>query len=340
MHKKAAFLILALVMAAPCMLATGCDGDDPVAVDTPAEDYREIPLMRTWWTLPSQPIHGRSGTVADAVFGPSDRVETIRWFRPKEKILRRYLDPDLEGAERDMAQHVMEIYLAVDGDQVWDVEDWGGVMSGLDIAAWDISHARYLEFWVNDGEADPHDRSGRIHIDFGEINEDGCWPGGLVGTQQDEDANRNGYFEVMTGWNEDTGLGEITDGHEYSTEYDLSTGTYPYINSMRGNRIWDREDLNHNGFFATHNQYFTVTIDLHETPAEVDVLLDYTDVQELRNMGQTWRKYRIPLGSAMEVSPIGAPDLAHMDHIRLWFEDDWRTSRRVRLQLSELRFSW
>jgi len=308
-----------------------------------------ISLVRTSWTLPSFPLQDADGvTDPDTVFTPAERVETIRWHRPKDRVPRWYLNPALENQELDEAQSVMELYLEDDDDLVWGPEDWGGITRGVSTYGLDLTQAQFVELWLNDGQVDPLLRTGRLHIDFGEISEDGYWPDGVVGTEQNEDANHNNVFEQVDP-NEDTGLGGITDTAEFSNEYDDGSHTYPYINSTRGNRRWDREDANRSGFFDTKNRYFTATIDLRDTPAEVDVVEDYTSeagfggevldrVDELRNKGRSWRKYRIPLSEILPVSLTGDPDLLLVKHVRLWFEDDERTRHTVRLQLSELRF--
>lgn len=299
-----------------------------------------VSLVRPAWTLPSFPVHDGGGNAdPDTAFTPVNRVNTIRWFRPKDKTPRWYLNPDLVNQERDEAQNVMELYLAEDADRTWSPEAWGGIMRGVSSFGLDLTQAQFVELWLNDGEIDPAFRTGRLHIDFGEISEDGYWPGGEVGTEQDEDANNNGLFEQVSP-DEDTGLGGITDALERNNIYDENTRTYPRINSTKKNGEHDREDANNNGFFDTDNQYFTVTIDLADTEAEVDVLRDYGSNSELEANRQAWRKYRIPLSEIVPVTldETQQPDLLNIKHVRVWFEDPERTDREVRLQLSELKF--
>ena len=46
----------------------------------------------------------------------------------------------------------------------------GGIMRGLGRSGIDLTRAQFVELWVNDFISDPAQRSGTLHIDFGEPN--------------------------------------------------------------------------------------------------------------------------------------------------------------------------
>ena len=91
------------------------------------------------------------------------------------------------------------VWLDVDHDGVWDADDWGGIMQGLSRTGRDLSEAESFEIWINDGHPDLSLRRGRLHIDFGYIDEDGFWPRDtdgtvVMGTWEREDVNHDGIF--------------------------------------------------------------------------------------------------------------------------------------------------
>ena len=296
-----------------------------------------ISLVRTAWTLPGLPAAGADGSSATAP-NYEDRVGTIRWFMPEQRVLRRYLNPDLVNQERDETQPAMDLYLRANGG--WQPDSWGGIMRGVSATGLDLQRSQFVEIWLNDKQPDPLLRSGRLHIDFGLISEDGYWPDDAAGepehkTQQDEDADHDKIFKIE----EDTGLGGITDDKDFDPTYGSAADPYPDINSTKGNNSWDLEDANRNGSFELSDQYFSTIIDLRDTEALVDVLEDYNDVADLRAEGHSWRKYRIPLSEIQSITGTGfEPELDRIKHVRIWFEDETRSDEVIWLQLSELRF--
>ncbi len=203
-------------------------------------------------------------------------------------------------------------------------------MRGISRAGLDLTQAQFVEFWVNDFRPDTSGsdlsrvRSGRLHVDFGDIDEDFFWPpdaqGNLtVGTEQWEDANRDGVFT----YEEDIGLDGvwnaertevIREGELYDAEYGSASNPYPAINNTARNNYEDSEDLNDNTVIDRTNAFFSVTVDLRETEPEVDVLYDYAegdyaddpaiqaDLAQLRADGLSWRKYRIRLSDVLAVA--------------------------------------
>ncbi|MCK5407213.1 MAG: hypothetical protein KAJ37_07155, partial [Candidatus Krumholzibacteria bacterium] len=301
-----------------------------------------ISLTRQSWHWASVPIHGQDPGYQQATgdlrdFDAVDRVETNRWFIPKDRVLRRYLNPDLVESERNETQHAMNLFLRAE-DGIWDPEDWGGIMRGISRAGLDLSESQFLEFWINDGVPDRDQRSGKLHIDFGFIDEDFYWdfPEGLVtGTFDDEDTNGDGIFVAA----EDIGLDTVQDRRIYDAAFNDYGDPYPGINYTETNNLRDSEDLNANTRFDRSNGFFTMTVDLKETEPLADVVYDYDDVADLVENNISWRKYRIPIGAMLDIGIDRAPDLAAVTHVRIWFEDDNANARtQVQLQLSELKF--
>lgn len=303
-----------------------------------------ITLNRLGWSWASAPRLG-AGWISEHLdnreFLPTDRVETVRWFLPKERVLRRYLNPDLVNQERDETQTAMDLYLRTPG--TWQAQNWGGIMRGLSRTGLDLSKSQFVEVWINDGVADPALRGGRLHIDFGYINEDGFWPrdgqGNLtVGQWEREDRNGDGIWT----YDEDIGLdGDASDETKlYDAEYELQGDSpYPRINNTARNNRDDTEDLNTNGRLDPTDGYFTVTIDLKDTEPLVDVVRDYDNVQDLVSQGIAWRKYRIPLAAVDSVAAGSAANLKAVTHARVWYENDQPAApATVHLQFSELRF--
>ncbi len=336
-----------------------------------------VSLSRLGWYQASRPAHlddptfrlryqESSGDLDWGTYDPETRVPDVRWFLPEERVLRRYLNPALVGQERDETQQALQIRLEAPAAG-WTADSWGGIMRGLSRAGLDLTQAQFLEFWVNDFRTDTSGtdplrvRSGRLHIDFGDIDEDFYWPpdaqgNPILGTEQWEDANRDGVFTYQ----EDIGLDGLwsadytqvlREGELYDAEYGSAANPFPAINNTARNNYEDSEDLNDNTVIDRANAFFSVTVDLRETDPDVDVLYDYAvgdyaddpaiqaDLAQLRADGFAWRKYRIRLSDVLPVTVASTPDLARIKHVRVWFEDDTAGALPAReLQLSELSF--
>jgi len=319
-----------------------------------------ISLTRLGWAFGSQPFQGERYTMQNPAdtreFLPEHRVDNVRWFLPKERTERRMLNPALVNQERGETQQVMDMYLR-DDDGVWDDDDWGGITRGLSKTGVDFSKAQFIEIWVNDSEPELDLRSGRLHIDFGYINEDGFWPLAdpddptslIIGGHDQEDGivdgtQADGYFS----WEEDIGLDGLGENgpQRYQADYDVDGDSpYPFINGSAKNSREDNEDINKNGSLDRDDGYFTTVIDLKDTEALVDVVYDYeddypSDVADLRAEKIAWRKYRIRVGAIDTVSVGIQPNIQAVTHTRIWFEDDSPTNPNnpVHLQLSEFKF--
>ena len=307
-----------------------------------------VSLTRTGWSWASAPFLGMAyvdSTMDMRSFDPVDRVGTVRWFLPRERVLRRYLNPDLINQERDDTQQAMDLFLRADDDK-WDPEDWGGIMRGISRTGIDLSKSQFVEIWVNDGHPDRELRTGRLHIDFGYINEDGFWPLGadgqpVTGTFEQEDGIGDNFRDGIWTYDEDIGLDGNENGPQrYSAEYEIDGDSpFPRINGTARNNREDSEDLNRNGRLDRDNGYFTTTIDLKNTPALIDVDYDFDDVQEMRDKGIAWRKYRIPIGVVDSVSVGTAANIKAITHVRIWYENDAVDApQEMHLQLSDFKF--
>jgi hypothetical protein len=315
----------------------GVDASDMVSLNRLSWSYASVPQLGAEWLRD----HPDTRT-----FAPAERVSTIRWFLPKDRVLRRYLNPDLVNQERDETQTAMDLYLRADG--TWQTGNWGGIMRGISRTGLDLSKSQFVEVWINDKVADPTARSGRLHIDFGYINEDGYWPtegaGGLVvGQFEKEDGilAPDGIGDGVWQSTEDIGLsGSEAEALLYSADYDYNGDSpYPRINNTSRNNREDTEDLNANGNLDRTDGYFTVTIDLKDTEPLVDVVQDYDNVADLVAGNIAWRKYRIPLAAIDQVEGNAPPDIKAITHARIWYENDSPTPpASMHLQISELRF--
>ncbi len=305
-----------------------------------------VTLNRLGWSWASQPRLGAAWLAAHPdtrQFLPRDRVPTLRWFLPKERVLRRYLNPDLVNQERDETQTVMDMYLRSEGP--WRQDNWGGIMRGMSRTGLDLSKSQFVEVWINDGIVEAASRSGRLHFDFGYINEDGFWPedtDGLpvTGTYQQEDGIVNKQPDGVWTYEEDIGLAGIeADEYLYNADYVGADDPFPRINNTARNNREDTEDLNANGRLDQIDGYYTVSIDLKDSPALVDVLRDYDNVEDLVASGFAWRKYRIPLAAVDSVAGNTAANIKAVTHARIWYENDsLGAPSTVHLQLSDLRF--
>lgn len=331
-------LLAVFFLAIFCLATWGCsDEESQPVVPVPTEDPGLISLDRSSWLWASAP---------STTFSPEDRVEHVRWFAPRERTLRWYLNPNLDGDTRDDTVPTMDLYLRSDND-AWEPENWGGVTRGLrshDRPGLDLSGMVKLDIWVNDGHPDPADRSGRLHIDFGYISEDGFWPedgdGEIqIGTWQMEDGILDGNPDgVFFAPDEDIGLDGFENGPQrFDSSYEINgDNPFPRINGTARNAREDSEDLDGNDRLDIAEGYFTVVIDLKETPADVDVVQDFEDVQELIDNGISWRKYSFDLDLSDVVEREVLPDLSDLHQIRIWFEDDQMPLHtEVQLQISE-----
>ncbi len=309
-----------------------------------------MPISRLSWMWGSAPAQGRDPDYVAEVndprdFVPQDRTD-VRWFLPKDTVQRRFLNPDLREAEGKEPQQVLQVRMDA-GDAGWGGTSWGGIMRGLGRSGIDLSKAQFLEFWVNDFRPQPTARRGRLHVDFGYIDEDFFWPvrdGALrTDTWEREDANSDGIFAAAT---EDVGLDRDLNDPGAPDYYDPAfndyADPYPLINGTERNLREDTEDLDGDTQQDRLNGYYSIMVDLADS-ALVDVLRDYPadQVAGLEAAGQAWRKFRIRLNDARAVSPPSgtSPQIRQVTHVRIWYEDaEPGAPRQTQIQLSEIKF--
>jgi hypothetical protein len=313
-----------------------------------------MPTSRLSWSNASVPSHSPeqlwpNSEIANPeldgqkVFFTDGRVDT-RWYLPKQNTLRKYLNPALIEQEGKETQQIIHLYMD-SGDAEWGPKNWGGVMRGLGRNGIDLTKTQFIEFWVNDFQQEEANRTGTIHIDFGYINEDFYWPENEFSsidtlTYQKED-DGDGVFTI----DEDVGLGDNESVDRFSADYNNIDNPYPWINGTRGNNREDSEDLDGDTVFDRQDGFKTVAIDLADS-ALVDVAYDYDsfEVDGSINHNLAWRKYRIRLGDALEVSPSDGTGTSFspstVTHVRMWFEDrdSPAGTHRRDIQISELKF--
>ena len=331
-----------------CLAACSKVGDSPVVPEA-TEEPGTVNLHRLSWSLSSLPVGPVEDGGAALTFTPQGRVGTTRWFIVTPLVLRRYLDPDAAPADRETQVPALELYLRSETG-TWSASNWGGIMCSPSVSGVgfpDMSGMAWLDIWVNDGVSDPALRSGRLHVDFGRLDEDGFWPlddQGVPTTDrfEQEDGLETGVPDGVWTVHEDIGLaGRDYEPFLYSAEYTIGGDSpYPQINNTARNNREDTEDIDNNGQWDRSNSYFTHVIDLATTAPSIDVIRDYDDVQDLVAAGIAWRLYRIPIRrSGSIVDAAGTPDPAEVRHFRIWLEDTAHPEVPIRrLQLAGIRF--
>ncbi len=305
-----------------------------------------VSLDRWDWFWASAPVPHLDGNYQAATldyrrFDSADRVATLRWFAPRERTLRRYLNPTLTGSAADETQPTLDLYLRTENSS-WHAESWGGISTAVDRVGADLNGYQKIEVWVNDHQPEPALRSGRLHVDYGYISEDGFWPqyqgAPQYGTVEREDRNSDGIWIAE----EDTGLDDLglAGPQRFDPGYEIDGDQpYPMINGTAGNLREDDEDLNGNGRMDIESGYFTNTIDLMLTEPDIDVVQDYEHVESLVANRIAWRKYSLLLGHSLPISGAVEPDGARITHLRIWYENDEPGApNTAHLQISGLRF--
>lgn len=284
-----------------------------------------------WWASLPVPDDGQ------LPYQPENRAY-VGWHRAVPGLKRGDINPTLsEQEQRDVLTSMEMRIVARDTTIGWQADEYAGIMRSLGEV--DLTQAQFLEFWIDDGTGylDPDAseaeraaaRPGRLHFDFGQINEDFFWPvdeSGVyeINTWQKEDQDNDGLLGAPPGYgNEDRGLDRILSedeilggstpivgrpgrpgdpaGDDFSSEADFEgrQDVFVYINGTEGNRRLDSEDINNNGFLDNQDGYFELTLDLDDGNPLVDPYRDYADDAAFINDaildGRSWRKYRLDL---------------------------------------------
>ncbi len=220
---------------------------------------------------------------------------------------------------------------------VTTVKSWAGIMRYFNSRV-DAKRAQLFEVRVKGNH-------GRVHFDFGSINED------INGNRVNdtEDKNQNGSVD----YDEDTGLDGLPDqqepGYDANTDpdpdqdnfYFHGTGKFPlppdeknavdndpayeyeWINGTEGNKddpgvlgLPDQEALSSSNGFNQVDAYFSFVLDMASDSFLVD-----------SSLYKGWRTYRIPIRDSAAVdqfvtSGSQQPDWGKITHVRVWFDAD------------------
>jgi hypothetical protein len=293
------------------------------------KETRPFSLLRSQWRVGSLP--------AGLVVQPAGR-RALWWYNRnpqyhKDVVHEGDLYPERTPEERERAITALELYFnRTEGSHsLTQVLSWLGE---------DFTEMQYIEMWVKDHPAD-RELGKEIKIDLGVVSEDAMWdPDNLPnGSLDTEDKNKNGALD-LTPTDEDTGLDgkydpgkgrppeeteqyvtgvsespEDPEGDDYRYNPESAPNDFSHINGTEGNRLAspnptpDTEDLNGNGRLDTEQDYFELTVNLAQNSRF-----------QVRDNGNGWRLFRIPLSDTTVVS-VGQPRWDSVKHARLWFRD-------------------
>ncbi|MBN2184326.1 MAG: hypothetical protein JW746_03260 [Candidatus Krumholzibacteriota bacterium] len=295
------------------------------------EESSILTLIRRMWYEASPPADpDNPGMYLD----PASEDNEFYWYNPvressslqyKLTTSKRDLNPGLDPRENSS---ISSIFIKSIDPQPGQ---WCGVMTGIP-GGLDITTAQYLEIWVNDYNVDPDARSGRLHIDFGRIDEDFHQPELDVPNDEKE---TDWTIEYDIGFPADTLDLQYPKAFDSST-WDSQKRIYKGINSRKGNNHHDTEDLNRNGRVDERNEYYSLVLELSDE-ALIDVQRDFskstysdywTDSDKTRDAGEnyrinlkkSWRMYRLDL-SKVEMPTGVAPRLDAIQHMRVWIDE-------------------
>ena len=224
-----------------------------------ADESITIGMSREGWAWSSLPAEPDTVSPGQRRFAAADRAFT-RWFKQTPSATRAELNPDLSEQERrDVVQALAMRMIGSDAEtdptlRRWQSGEFGGIMRGFpgDV---DLSRAQFLEFWVNDFTGnDMALREGKLHFDFGSINEDFWWRSGssttdTLGVYDTEDGETtdegqtppNGILDGQ----EDTGLDRLFNEAEGTSAFTVRPGREPDLagdNSAAATEFLDPND--------------------------------------------------------------------------------------------------
>ncbi len=249
---------------------------------------------------------------------------SLIWYNPFDQVpITDIYDRDLKSGEN--RTNILVMRFAPQADIANQKSgSWSGVMRALSKGAYDQSKTRFVELRMRG-------KTGRLHIDLGEISED------LNGNDKidTEDNNFNQIAEII----EDVGLDLLSDEQEKAlcdagtapewydcTSDDPAGDNWAYDSDDRDNynRINgteksredfsrlnrpDTEDINADGILQERNNYYTWDIDLANNPFRV--------IGTERN---DWYTIRIPFQDSTLYDVVGNPIRSNVRAIRLWID--------------------
>jgi hypothetical protein len=270
------------------------------------KETRPLGLLRSQWrlsSLPDDPLLLVQPTGQRAIWWYNLHPE----FHRDSVVHEGDLFPERSPEERERVITTLELYAAQTGG-------WQGLTQVFSWLGEDFTEMQNLEVWVNDfGLGRELDRE--VKIDLGVVSEDTMWdPDSLPnGNLDTEDQNRNGVLDLSP-VDEDTGLNGTRDDDDrddywYNPDRPFD---FSHINGTEGNRRVtshpspDTEDLDGDGILDTRQNYFEFTISLSQDSR-----------YQVRDNGNGWRLFRIPLSDSALVS-VGQPRWDNVKHARLW----------------------
>lgn len=294
-------------------------------------------INRSQWTAASFPEKDNRVQLWKAYRG------RLIWFNPYDQINITDIWPDKEVQAQSSKIPTLKIQFKPWWND-WNVGDnmaeaeadtagsplkreyWGGIMRYLGSGYADQSDSKYLEIWLNRGDA----YGGTMYIDLGTISED-VIPDGKLNTEDRPSPGKllgNGVLNT----DEDTGIdtvdaadpldlidvngnGQMLPAYD-DWEYSFSDKyNYSHINGTEGNKIDeggrypDSEDLNNDTNVDRANDFFRYTIDFSEGDASRYIVGG-------KDNTKGWRLYRIPLKDTLNV---GKPQMSNLEYARIWF---------------------
>ena len=304
-----------------------------------------LSLARPQWLWSSVPV-GKTPVVSDHA--------GLQWYNPLNAAKEWDLKPVLTKQEGGQNNHqVLELNFLPPPDSagVMAPEDWNGVTQVIASVGQDLTAVQFLEVWVNDFRRDHASTQGKLHLDFGRMDEDEFWdrrnpPNGLLDSEDknhDGRLDRPGDFDKKDDPNwEDTGLDGLVDwkepGYDANANKDPNGDDYTYsagdspndhstINNTEGNGLStdanarpDTEDLNQDQVLQRENNYFEAVIDLSDTQyVAIDVPSLYAGHEHV-DADNGWRLFRIPITDSTFFAE-GAPSWFNIQALRVWVDD-------------------
>ncbi|MBN1503946.1 MAG: cell surface protein SprA [Candidatus Eisenbacteria bacterium] len=288
------------------------------------KETRPLALTRTQWkpgSIPDDPFLTVTPTGKRALWWYNLHSQ----YNQANVVHEGDLYPERTAEERERAVTALELYF----------NQTGGAHGLTQVLSWlgeDFTEMQYVEVWVNDF-ASGRDPSKKMRLSLGTVSEDGTWdPDSLPNGRLDsEDTSPpNGELDISP-TDEDTGLDGKMNGVEscvagvtgdppdcseddYRYEPETAPTDFSHINGTEGNRLAmahpvpDTEDLDGDGTLDTDQDY-----------VEYVVSLEQDSRFQVRDNGNGWRLFRIPLSDTL-ASKVGLPSWDNVKHARLWFD--------------------
>jgi hypothetical protein len=301
------------------------------------KETRPLGLIRTLWkpsSIPDDPLLAIVPTGKRALWWYNLHPQ----FNEANVVHEGDLYPERTQEERERAITALELYFN-------QTQGAHGLTQVFSFLGEDFTEMQYVEIWVNDFGGG-RDASKKIRFDLGLVSEDGTWdpdsvPNGRLDTE--DTSPPNGQLDISP-IDEDTGLDGKRDGEETCIpgvtgdppdcseddyKYDPQTAPtdFSHINGTEGNRlalahpIPDTEDLDGDGRLDQEQNYI-----------EYVVTLEQGSRFQVRDNGNGWRLFRIPLSDTL-ATKVGLPRWDNVKHARLWFDG---FSEGEKLQIADI----